>query len=805
MKPVKQVSVLIFLIHLTIISKAQQSEIRISGIIIDSVSLTPIKLATVRLIDGKKATLNTTTTDQKGEYHLVISSSVYQSLIITIVGYQEKYVDISRLQKKEGILNIKDIKLKASTTDLKEVTVNSSRPLIRQDIDRIIYDVQADPDSKSVSLFDIIRKVPLLSLTADDEVQMKGNSNFRVLLDGRQSSLFVRNPRDIFKSIPAANIDRIEVITVPPAKYDSEGLTGILNIVMKKSLSDGYNASVGASAGKLLSNINGSLNYRQSKFGATVFISGSSENAPETGFTKSLLGKEPVFSDLEQTGTSSFTGNSLYSTAYLSYAIDSLNLITSSFGFTPGSSKRINDQSTSIFDTNRNLLEGYQLANSKKAQDHGADITLNYQLGFKNKKNKLLTFSYRFMSYRNREDILNELLSGTTGTAIAPNQRNDYASSENTVQIDYVQPYRKINTEFGIKYIRRGSESISLFESYNTDQNNIDPNVSEMGNFDYSQQIYSAYNAYRYKLKKWGFGLGLRFEGTSLNGNLEISNQNFTQDYYNLLPTISMQRIFANNSNINLSFNQRVQRPGIRQLNPFVDKSNSRFYSTGNPMLEPVLNNNIEISYSYFKKISLSLNMSYSFARNTIQTISSYLIDTISISSYRNIGRNKNLNLYLNFSYPISQALTLTVSGSVTHVRLQGEIDGETLSNRGFQGLSYGYLSYKFLKDWRATANGGYYSPTIILQGKANDYFYSSLGLSRNFLKGAGNISANVTNPFQKLRMIETNTQTNSFALSSVNYNYFRNYSLSLSYRFGKLKKAVDKSKRAISNDDQVK
>ncbi|MFC4143379.1 hypothetical protein [Pedobacter mendelii] len=205
-------------------------------------------------------------------------------------------------------------------------------------------------------------------------------------------------------------------LIVPPARYDAEGLTGILNIVMKKSLADGYNASVGTSYGKLLSNANASLNYRQSKFGTTIFISGSRE----TGFSKSLLGKAPTLSDLRQTGTSSFTGNSLYSTAYLSYSIDSLNLITSSIGFTPGSSRRGSEQSTSIFDINQKVLENYQLNNRKNGSGFGANLALNYQLGFKNSKTRLLTFSYRFISYRNREKILNELLGGKTETCMLP-------------------------------------------------------------------------------------------------------------------------------------------------------------------------------------------------------------------------------------------------------------------------------------------------------------------------------------------------------------------------------------------------
>jgi outer membrane receptor for ferrienterochelin and colicin len=185
------------------------------------------------------------------------------------VGYGNKTIAVNG---NGPDVNIGKVSLAASSSQLKEVSVTAARPLMKQEVDRISYDIQADPDSKALSVLDMMRKVPLLTVDGNDNIQLKGSGNYKILINGKESALVAKNPSDILKSMPATNIEKIEVITTPPAKYDAEGLAGIINIVTKRNADQGYNIGFNSRFNTVFGagyNINGTV--KQGKFGASFF------------------------------------------------------------------------------------------------------------------------------------------------------------------------------------------------------------------------------------------------------------------------------------------------------------------------------------------------------------------------------------------------------------------------------------------------------------------------------------------------------------------------------------------------------
>lgn len=321
--------------------------------------------------------------------------------------------------------------------------------------------------------------------------------------------------------------------------------------------------------------------------------------------------------------------------------------------------------------------------------------------------------------------------------------------------------------------------------------------------FNNNQDIVGAYNSYSYNLKDWGFKAGVRVEGTFTNADFISNASTVKTDYFNVIPTFSANRKFKNMSSLNFGYTQRIERPGIYNLNPFVDRSNPNFESSGNPDLEAVLSNNLELTYSRFKKGSVNIGLSYNFANNTIQQVSVYNDATqITYTTYENVGKDRNLTTNINVNFPITSKWNLSMSGNIGYTKLQGTINGVMTENDGFSGYGYGNTSYKFEHEWRASASFNFSSPNVLLQGKSGSYTYTSFSGSKDLIKDKLTLSAGVNNPFSKYRYYEFSTEGPNFIQRSSTQYFNRSFFGSLNWRFGKLKDSIKKAQRSISNDD---
>jgi hypothetical protein len=204
-----------------------------------------------------------------------------------------------------------------------------------------------------------------------------------------------------------------------------------------------------------------------------------------------------------------------------------------------------------------------------------------------------------------------------------------------------------------------------------------------------------------------------------------------------------------------------------------------------------------------FKKGSVLFGLNYSFANNTIQSITTYS-ESITIASFQNLGKNSSLGFNTSISKPLNKSLNVSINGRISYAKLEGFLNNTTYANDGFQGSLYGYLTNSFKNDWRASLNAGLYSSAVLLQGSTNSYYYTSIGLSKGFLKKMATFSATVSNPFQKYRTVITDLEGQYFIQKNITENMNRNFNIGFSYRFGRLSSPVKKNKRTIKNDDQI-
>jgi ferric enterobactin receptor len=275
-------------------------------------------------------------------------------------------------------------------TSLKEVTITAERPIIRQKADRIIYDLKADPESKGNNMLSMMRKIPYLSLDGDDNLLLKGNSSFKVLINGKPSGSLESNLKAVLKSIPASTIERIEVITTPPSKYDAEGLAGIINIITSKKINDGINGSVNINESLPAGGpgVGASVTAKKGKFGISAFGGASINNSPQTTNSRKTVDTDGTI--LAQNGYQRSNNKTAYFGTGLSLQVDTLNLLTAQFNYNGSCAIDHNGQNSLL--TGDNKLEQYIFQNNNKATSHGIDAGINYELGLKALKTGCLLF-----------------------------------------------------------------------------------------------------------------------------------------------------------------------------------------------------------------------------------------------------------------------------------------------------------------------------------------------------------------------------------------------------------------------------
>ncbi|WP_113636351.1 outer membrane beta-barrel family protein [Nubsella zeaxanthinifaciens] len=782
--------------------QAQEKTHQLKGIVVDSLTQKPGEYFTIAL-KKDSTVIKSVISDEQGKFSFAAVNAGQYTVIIGSLGYKSKQIPV----KLNTDIDLGKIQMKTQGNDLNEVAIVGSKPIIKQEPDRIVYDTQADPESKVLTVLDMMRKVPLLSVDADDNLKLKGTGNYRILINGKPSGILTRDPKEFLRNMPANGVQKIEVITTPPSKYESEGLSGIINIVTSRKVDNGYNGNIntryqipGGPSG------NANLTIKQGNFGANLYagtgvwrvngIRNIDTRIAQTNGVKSTLYSE---------GLQSIDNVWAWGGGELSYEIDSLNLITAEINPYGGYNDQNLNQSFDIKDGA--TATAYNMASRTRYKWQGTDYTLNYQKGFKDKKEHLLTFSYKF--FDNKEPQFNDIRFSSAQPSFSINnyiQDNNSKSKEQTAQVDYVNPFKIITVEAGVKAILRTGQANFQSSVFNSATNNyvLDPSQSNIYSND--QNIYSVYNTYVLKLKDWTFKAGARLEGTYVTGLFESTNTEVKTKYFNLIPAVSFNRTLKNSQSVSLGFTQRIQRPGIWDLNPFVDRSRPNFEYVGNPDLEAVLSNNFEVTYSNFKKGSLNLSLSYNFANNTQQRVFQYIAaENLTRITSLNIGKDRLLGLNANFNYPITSKWNLNASANLNMIWIDGMVNGVSEENSGVTGYSSLNTSYKFENTWKASLSLSYSAPNIMLQGKSNDYYFIGFSGSKDLIKDKLTLSAMVANPFQKFRAYRNITEGPDFTQERIRENFFRRINIGLNWKFGKLESSIKKSERSISNDDTKK
>ncbi len=781
----------------------------VKGVSIDSATSEPLAYVTVILqLPPNAKPVRKVITKTDGSFVLTAPAGNTYTLVLTSVGYADKIIPIS---KDASTVDAGRIILVRSATRLKAASVTAARPIVTREVDKLNYDVQADPEVASLSVLELMRKVPMLSVDGDDHVLLNGGGNFKILINGKESAMMARNPSDILKAMPATNIERIEVITTPPAKYDAEGLSGIINIITKRRADEGYNIGLNGSYNTVYGP-NGGLfsTYKQGKFGLAAygFYSDQINQVTRSRTTEYLPANDNT---IAQQSLNSRRARSGGGGLDLSYEFDSLHLLTVSGNYYQATTYTGSIQSSST-DSAAFIRQGYGLTNNYKESYLGITAGANYQLGFRRSKKELLTFSYEFNSGPDEKVITDSFYDRFNYDAgLYPDfqQFNNENIATNTVQVDYTGPLGKqLTMEAGAKAIFRSDHSYFHQDDQDSADHTYLIDDDQTNNFKYLQDVYSLYNSYQLNLKNWTAKGGLRLEHTSVDADFTSEHVAISPDYTNLIPSISLQHNVGTAS-VNFGYTQRIQRPGISQLSPYVNLSNPLFVVTGNPGLRPELDNTFELTYNKFGKNTLIVGANYAFSTNSIQRISTLqtdsingVKDTVNYTTYGNLGSYHRLGVNLNTRLNLSKHFSLGLNAQLSHLWLAGSYNGVSYKNDGYFGNAFVNTRYTLSHGYAIMLNGGYASGNITLQGHNQGRGFSNYAVSKELFKKKATLTLGAANFYQKYLTLRSTTNGADFSQVSYNQQYFRNFFVRFNYRFGRLNSEIKKNQRGINNDD---
>ena len=692
---------------------------------------------------------------------------------------------------------------KESDEMLKEVEIVAQKPLVKMKVDKMTYNVAQDEDSKSSTVLDMLRKVPMVTVDGQDNITVNGSSSFKVYVDGLPNVMFSSNPSMVFKSMPASAVKSIEVITNPGAKYDAEGAAGVLNIVMNKQNTqaaqsmNGYNGTVRASAGTKQLGASVFLNGQQGKLSYSANVM-TSYNKPGNTTTEMEQIQDNGVSQILTSDNDLKTPFTMGSLS-LGYQIDDMSALNLT--------AQVNSMNTKTTGTTYTTMGGaaygsgfsYGSTTDMKMSRTSFSGSIDYQRFFNKQHTHSLGFTYQLNYSPATTETTNNFLDTSSYIDLTNRYSENKDKTTNHIfQLDYSLPIGIGQTlNLGSKLQLHDATSDSKY--YLKDV--YDPSTSS--EYEYKNTILAGYGEYVGNWEKFGVKAGLRYEYTWQDVKYQLGNgQDFNTGYGSLVPTASMQYNLGVGSNIGLTYNMRISRPGISYLNPYVDKSNPIALFYGNPDLDVEKAHNISLVYNAFtQKLMVNLNLHHNFVDNAISQYSFYDDNNLLNTTYGNVVKSHQTGLSGYVSYLLTKNTRIFFNGAVNYIDLRSTALDQ--KNSGWTANVMGGVQQTLPWDLKLSAFVISSTKSYTLQGWSSGFNLITASLSKSLLKNKLNLSISGLMGLNKGGNLSIETYSRGKNFSSRNAVKVPIYGVTftVSYTFGNAKIAQKQHQSRVQND----
>ncbi len=790
---------------LALTSLSATAQTRIEGVVMDSLTHEVEPYATVRVFrEGKMdKPVAMSITGAEGEISQTVDAPGCYLLVISSMGKQEilRKLEING----EPSVHLGNVYTADAAKELGAVEVVAQKPVVRMETDKMTYNVQGDADAQALTVLDLLRKVPMVTVDAQDHIAVNGSASFRILIDGKPNIQLQQNASQILKTIPANVVEKVEVLTNPGAKYDAEGVGGVLNLVLHheggngQAAADGLTGEVSAklsNRGELgsfyLAGQHGKWSYNLNAYVGHESVSGLDIDNDRRLFDDTHAA---VFAHQNADLSNLYTATTLG----IGCELDSMNVLNASLGMNYYKSKRTGLASTTSSGEGVGNDFSYIYDGNERERFSGITASADWQHFFNPSHTHSFTLSYLFSnSPRRQENSRNYLQSsGFAAYELADSYSDNRTSAaEHTLQADYSLPFAEgqmLNT--GAKFISRSSHADAGYFLHDTG------NAVSGVQYDNRQQILAGYLEHAGSYGRWSTRGGVRYEHTWEDIDYpKMQNRNFTKNYGNLVPSLTASCRLGDATNLGLTYALRIMRPGISYLNPYRDLSDATAVTYGNPDLEVEKAHYINLVFNHYgPRFMMNATLSQCFCNNQIASYSFTDEAGRLNTTYGNNVKNRwtNLNTWMRFS-----------PGTTTSVMLNGYLGyGDIRSaqlkahNSGWQASAVLMLEQQL--PWQLKWNLGLQASTrkYDIQGYQGGMAIAYTMLTRSFCNDRLNVSLFAMSPLSAKLEIKNEMRTSQFVNVNTMAVTFQTVQLTLGWKFGNSKKPFARHQGRIEND----
>ncbi|OOV19029.1 outer membrane beta-barrel family protein [Flavobacterium sp. LM4] len=802
-----------------------QAKVKVTGKVLEKVSKQPLEYATISItLPNETKVIAGGITNPKGEFDLAVPSGIYD---IKVEFISFKATEIKGKNISEDT-NLGVVSLSEDAAQLNEVVVRAEKSSVEIKLDKKVYNVGQDMMVKGGTVSDVLDNVPSVSVDTEGNVSLRGSDNIRILIDGRPSNAI--NVAEALRQLPADAIDKVEVITNPSARYDAEGGSGLINIILKKGKNQGFNGTFIASTGiHETYGLSANLNYKTKKLNYFTTAGYNYRTNEGEGLTNSeyFNADGSTKGYLDETRDTKRTSDGFNGRAGIEWTVAPNTFWTNAINYQKNSGDKEDLINFYNYDANRVFTKKTSRLNNEDTGSENVEYTSNLIKNFNDKGHKLTAD----LSISRNTDDSNSVITAvpTFNTTL-----NNQIQKQVQLQADYVLPLSKGSQfEAGYKGSFGDLNNIYYVSNFVNNEYVKDDNLSNT--LEYKENINALYTSFGFKVNKFSYLFGLRWEDTNIEVNLLDTNKFNTNNYNNLFPSAFISYEISDQSNFTASYSKRLTRPRGRFMNPAVNYASNINIFQGNPDLNPSLTDKYDIGYlKRWDKVTFSTSAYFedtkdvfSFVRfptgevvtpdgDVVTPAPGETVEGIPVikSSPINLGKEQKFGFEFTFNYTPFKWWKLNSNFNFYNVKTTGEntyednngsVIVQNLDNQAttwFARISSKVtLPYKI--DWQLSGN--YNGEQKTAQGKNLGQFGLNTAFSKDVLKDKATIAFNISDIFNSRKMMSyTNFYNDSRVMTQTSYSEFqfrkRQFNLSFTYRFNKSKN--DREKNGTPRND---
>ena len=710
----------------------------LSGIVIDSISLEKIPLASVTIF-SKNVYIKTAISDSNGYFVFSDLNNRSYKIQINMTGYHEVIIDSIETTADRG-KNLGIIQLVPSTLQLRGVNITAKRPLFEHYEDKDVVNVEQMPGQETSTILDVLKRTPLVKIDRDNKITILGRSDVNILIDG----IPLVGDGNTLSIMTAATVEKIEVISNPSAKYEAEGDAGIINIISKKLTQDDFNA-------KLTGNASSSGSYSTSVISNLkknkINLYGYYSFSHKTGDYNEKSIHQSDVNNLENDSHTTNKSSSNQVKLGADYVPDPFNNYSITLGFLPIQRRRSTladyNMVSGISSVSRFNVDDYNYYSNYSSQ-----ISSSYKHKFSETGHELTTdillsgSGYDNNRMLNQSDYFPVITTATTNALITTINRllifkTDYTYPDSIfgkLQLGYRGTFRNRSIDYEVY-------------NYNINTTNWDRNLSFSNKFSYNENINAAYIIYSNNINSINYQVGLRSEYTANKGFQETIDSIFRNSYLDFFPSFFIKEQFTKSHSLRFSYSQRLMRPYLEALNPFKEFQTVYAYATGNANLKPAYSTNYELTYNYiFEKGDLMVKGYISKWNGMLFTATILESDSVYKTTWLNLAKVNSRGVAIYANLTLLESLSTSASIEFDHQDYNASYENENLSHVDQRWYIYLSLDYELFNGYKLSFSGSYVPPVRNRLFSLNESINTSIVLQKKFLDGKLNVALTLNN-----------------------------------------------------------